>query len=647
MTPNKQRRCAVYDRYSTDRQTENSSDGQVRVCKMFAERMGFKIVGYYSDPARSGGTAQRPQYQRMLEDARAGKFDTIIAEDMKRLWREQAEQWRCIKELMKLKVRIMTVSGIDSSAPGFDLIAAVQGAAGEMERREAAYRTRRGQAMKVEKGGHGGGRTFGYTPESKMPGFDPLKPPPVMKQYVNPKEAKIVVRMFELFASGLSAQSIARRFNEENLDSPGKHWKRKKRLNKDGSARKAKWRSTGIEQMLRNETYRGDYTWGKRHWLRDPGDSAIRVPELATDDGAVMEQRRPKLQIIEDALWNRVQKRLAARAQRGEAIRRGLANGNRGPGPWLGSGILICACGSNYTANGTHYMICSAVKDGACTSSGKQAVRFRRDVIDKQVFDLIERELLAPEVIAHEVRRFKAMIKDELAREPEQATKNDAVRDIDKQLENLRGLVKAKKLSADVAEPSIAALERQRREAVEGASGIRDKKLREALSRADLLPKLVEQYKALIRSALRFEDPKTVVEARDRVRSLIEDGTIVLTPTKDRTALTGEIRLSSLGRHFLRISNVSQNVNRSGSGGTIWSSQTARSPDPADFEPLGVAIPFKTARNPRDQSNLRRSTCPIASSRPAARARSFSDTDSWLGPARSAASASRRQTAKS
>jgi hypothetical protein len=53
------------------------------------------------------------------------------AENLERLWREQAEHWRCIKQLLDLGIRITTASGIDSRQHNFEVIASVVGAAAE------------------------------------------------------------------------------------------------------------------------------------------------------------------------------------------------------------------------------------------------------------------------------------------------------------------------------------------------------------------------------------------------------------------------------------------------------------------------------------------------------------------------------------
>ncbi len=101
-------KTAIYARYSTDKQSENSIEDQIRECKKLAERNEFDVVAVFSDKAFSGGTAIRPDYQNMLVAARAGQFDVIVAEDTSRLWRNLAEQSPRLAELQDLGIHVVT-----------------------------------------------------------------------------------------------------------------------------------------------------------------------------------------------------------------------------------------------------------------------------------------------------------------------------------------------------------------------------------------------------------------------------------------------------------------------------------------------------------------------------------------------------------
>ena len=137
-------KAALYARFSTEKQRELSIDDQIRVCRDLCRRDGFEVVGIYKDQAISGGTHQRPGYQALLAAARAGQFQVIVAEDLKRLWRSQPEQAPRLAELSDIGVHVVTCSGLDSRSESFPIVAPLLGAFAELHRKEAAYRTKRG-----------------------------------------------------------------------------------------------------------------------------------------------------------------------------------------------------------------------------------------------------------------------------------------------------------------------------------------------------------------------------------------------------------------------------------------------------------------------------------------------------------------------
>src|SRR5215831_20296258 len=72
-------RAVIYARYSTELQSDTSVDDQVRLCRDFIQRQGWLHLQVYSDRAMSGASPLRPGYQRLLEDARADRFDIVVA----------------------------------------------------------------------------------------------------------------------------------------------------------------------------------------------------------------------------------------------------------------------------------------------------------------------------------------------------------------------------------------------------------------------------------------------------------------------------------------------------------------------------------------------------------------------------------------
>lgn len=253
-------------RLSTDKQSKESIPDQLRVCDRVVEREGGKTVATFTDEAETGGTADRAGYQALRAAARRKEFNAVVVEDLSRLWREQAEQWACIKEWMDLGIHIVTASGVDSRQTGFDLIAAVQGAAAELARKEIGYRVRRGKEGLARAKKHTGGRIYGYDCKNGQ-------------LTINAKEARVVRRIFEMRRDGMSARAIALQLDKERVPSPGARHNRtnngKNRKPTDGL-----WRRSAIDSdwrlgrgILNRSIYAGLVVYGRTAWKRGNADS--------------------------------------------------------------------------------------------------------------------------------------------------------------------------------------------------------------------------------------------------------------------------------------------------------------------------------------------------------------------------------------
>jgi DNA invertase Pin-like site-specific DNA recombinase len=92
-------RAAVYARCSTDQQREASIEDQVRSCRAWIDKEGWTLVTSYTDHAISRSIRPRPGYQKLLEDARSGEFDVVVAEALDRLSRDQEDVAALYKHL--------------------------------------------------------------------------------------------------------------------------------------------------------------------------------------------------------------------------------------------------------------------------------------------------------------------------------------------------------------------------------------------------------------------------------------------------------------------------------------------------------------------------------------------------------------------
>ena len=83
--------AAVYARYSSDNQTEQSIEGQLRVCEEYAQRNDIVIVDTYIDRAMTGTNDNRPDFRRMIRDSAKKHWDFILVYKLDRFSRNKYE----------------------------------------------------------------------------------------------------------------------------------------------------------------------------------------------------------------------------------------------------------------------------------------------------------------------------------------------------------------------------------------------------------------------------------------------------------------------------------------------------------------------------------------------------------------------------
>src|SRR5262249_47755160 len=116
------RRIALYLRVSTDRQTVENQDLQLR---QVAERRGWQVVEVYNDAGISGAKdrKQRPGLDQMLNDASRGKFDVVMAWAIDRVGRSLIDLLGTIQHLEACGVDLyLDQQNIDTTTPTGRLI---------------------------------------------------------------------------------------------------------------------------------------------------------------------------------------------------------------------------------------------------------------------------------------------------------------------------------------------------------------------------------------------------------------------------------------------------------------------------------------------------------------------------------------------
>lgn len=136
--------AVIYARYSRDRQNEQSIDGQIRVCKEFAERNGIKIVAVYYDKAMSGTNDNRDDFQRMLKDSDKKEWDLVLVYKLDRFSRNKYEMAIHRKHLKDNGVKIVSaMENIPDSPEGILLESLLEGM-NQYYSEELSQKTKRG-----------------------------------------------------------------------------------------------------------------------------------------------------------------------------------------------------------------------------------------------------------------------------------------------------------------------------------------------------------------------------------------------------------------------------------------------------------------------------------------------------------------------
>jgi DNA invertase Pin-like site-specific DNA recombinase len=141
-------RVATYCRVSTDRQTNEHQRPEV---EQLARQRGT-IVATFEE--RASSKKRRPEYERLLKDARRGKFDVVVIWAIDRLGRSMVGNMQDIAELDRVGVRVVSVkeAWMDTSGPTRPLLIAIASWMAETEHARIVERIHAGLATARRKG---------------------------------------------------------------------------------------------------------------------------------------------------------------------------------------------------------------------------------------------------------------------------------------------------------------------------------------------------------------------------------------------------------------------------------------------------------------------------------------------------------------
>jgi site-specific DNA recombinase len=388
-------RIAIYARVSTDEQREGQTiDSQVSEVERFARDKGWPITGIYKDEGWSGGIMERPELDRLRDDAQKGVFEAVLINDVDRLARDVAHLGVIKRDLERRGIKVIFRKLPTDTSPTSNLMVNILGSFAEFERELISDRTRRGRRHKVEvrKQYLGSNTAYGYRyiPKDRVSGTEGLLE-------IIPEEAAVVRMMFEwLDQGGLSARRVVHRLSDLKI-SPKKSG--------------ARWAKSSVLRILKNEMYTGTWYYNKFQCCepRNPS-TGTRYRKRAKCSLRL----RPKsewlplelpeaLWMVPRDRWERVQQRLAqniALSPRNEKH------------AYLLKGLVRCGgCGRPYVGEPGHGKFFYR-----CVARCKAVRTIREEALNQAVKEAVQRIILKPEMILGPLRELDAAAASDKAR---------------------------------------------------------------------------------------------------------------------------------------------------------------------------------------------------------------------------------------
>lgn len=227
--------CVIYARFSSERQRDESIEDQVAVCAEWAAKHGLAVVRVYADRATSGTSDERPEFQRLVADAPAGAFGTVVVYKFDRFARNRFDEAIYRKRLKDLGVAVQSAMENIPEGPEGIILESVIAGYNEYYSRNLAQNTMRGMRGNAEKClANGGNRLLGY-----RTGEDG-------RYEVDEREARIVRKVFQMAAAGGSRKEIVEWLRREGART----------------ARGSEFSYSSLRGLIENERYTGVYIWG-------------------------------------------------------------------------------------------------------------------------------------------------------------------------------------------------------------------------------------------------------------------------------------------------------------------------------------------------------------------------------------------------
>ena len=231
------KKCGLYLRVSTEDQAREgfSLPEQKERLEAFCKFKGYEIIDYYEDAGISAKTGNyRPEFERLKEDIKSKKINTIVALKLDRITRSIYD-WENIMAFLDKNDAYLDCANdeINTTNANGKMISRLLMSVSQNEIERTSERTKVGLAGAIKNGHLPSRAPLGYKHQDK-------------KLVIDYSTKDVITRIFDLYYNGFSYQKISTMFNKEKVLG------------------KTNWRDTSILAILENEVYKGDFVHGKR-----------------------------------------------------------------------------------------------------------------------------------------------------------------------------------------------------------------------------------------------------------------------------------------------------------------------------------------------------------------------------------------------
>ena len=204
--------AVIYARYSSEAQTMQSIEGQIRAISEYAKNNNIPIIDSYIDTAISGLREDRPAFQKMIRESKNKTFGYVLVYKYDRFSRDRLNSLLYKRELKKNGVKVISVTEFISDDPQGILFESIIDGYSEYYSAELSQKVKRGNRESRMKGLYSGGQViYGYKIVEK-------------KYTIIPEEAEVVRKIFNDAARGITYNDIAKELNSRCIKHHGKEF---------------------------------------------------------------------------------------------------------------------------------------------------------------------------------------------------------------------------------------------------------------------------------------------------------------------------------------------------------------------------------------------------------------------------------------